>query len=275
MESPTYITKSGIAVYSTGEAGTPIVVIPGGPGASSKLYRRYLIELASKRKLIFWDYRGTGRSKEIGSHGFNEDHKDLLEVIDSLSTDKISLLAHSYGGVHALKFASEKPTIVQDLILVSTSPSFIDSSRTAQSLKRKNIGEKDFTTMASTFGKIAKANYPKEMADTLSAIEAKNQLLNPSPQSIKEFVDDSELNYRSVRETAGWVELNSRVSLPKITARTLVLASEQDIVVPPRYSQEISSTIPNAQLIMFQQSRHWSFWEENKTFITIVSDFLR
>jgi len=54
-------TPNGIAIYKIGK-GEPILIIPGGPGVSSKLYRGYLAPLSAKWTLIFWDYRGTGKS---------------------------------------------------------------------------------------------------------------------------------------------------------------------------------------------------------------------
>ena len=90
IDEPSYFTLFGIAVYKTGE-GDPLVVILGGPGALSRLYRRYLSPLSAKRTLIFWDYRGTGRSKKLQPYGFGQDHRDLEEVIQSLHALKISI----------------------------------------------------------------------------------------------------------------------------------------------------------------------------------------
>ena len=122
-------TKSGLAVYMIGIGKIPLIVIPGGPGASSKLYRRYLGPLGERHRLVFWDYRGTGNSKPTTAFGFAHDHADLKEVIQSLNAPRVSLLAHSYGGVHAVKLASENTHLIDKLILVSTSPHFLSSAK--------------------------------------------------------------------------------------------------------------------------------------------------
>src|SRR4051794_22884344 len=61
-------TKSGLQVYEIGN-GFPLIILPGGPGFSSLVYRQQLQSLATHSKLIFWDYRGTGLSDGFKDFG--------------------------------------------------------------------------------------------------------------------------------------------------------------------------------------------------------------
>lgn len=136
LNKPTHYTSGGIAIWRVG-TGAPLLVIAGGPAASSQLYRKYLAALAQRRQLIFFDYRGTGNSRDPGVYGFDEDQADLISVIKTMKLQQFSILAHSYGGLHAIKFAAENPDRIQKLILViSCSDDIIVRSRFTRQLAR-------------------------------------------------------------------------------------------------------------------------------------------
>src|SRR5690242_14701863 len=45
--------------------GEPLMLVPGGPGASHDYSLPYLLPLARRHKLIFIDERGSGRSQKL------------------------------------------------------------------------------------------------------------------------------------------------------------------------------------------------------------------
>ena len=80
-----------IAIRELG-AGTPIVVLPGGPAACGAIYLDSLKALAHSNRLIFWDYRGCGRSDQEGPYSIQSDLADLQTVIDKLNLVRPILL---------------------------------------------------------------------------------------------------------------------------------------------------------------------------------------
>lgn len=264
----------GLAIYQIGE-GDPILVIPGGPGISSKLYRKYLRPLGMGKRLIFWDYRGTGSSPASvdTSFSFEKDHADMITVIKTLGLKKFSIFAHSYGGLHAIKYAAENPGTVASLILVSTTVQFSKSSPIAFKNKQSNLSQAEFARWMALAEAISTTLNPQKALE-LSRIEAKNQLLDPTPNRAEEFAVDSEMNYRVVIGNQNWVPLDLTNVLPSIRARTLVFSSKKDIVVPTEFSKKIATAVPGARLVLFDHSRHFLFWEEQLKFVDSARSFL-
>jgi proline iminopeptidase len=266
--------ETGISIYEVGE-GEPILVIPGGPGVSSKLYRKYLNPLTANGKLIFWDYRGTGLSLSLPNttYTFENDHADMIAVIQALGLKRFSIFAHSYGGLHAVSYASKNPHAVSKLILASTTTQFAQSSQIAFKNRQQNLSVSEFESWMSLAEKIS-TTFDAQVALELNRIEAKNQLLNPTPEKIEEFAIDSEMNYKVVIENQNWVNLDLTEELRSIRAKTLVCSSEKDIVVPTSFTKKIADTISNARLVLFNQSRHFIFLEEQTKFIEHAKSFL-
>jgi len=273
MDTPTAFTRNGIAIYEIG-TGAPLVVITGGPGASSQLYRKYLAPLADKRRLIFWDYRATGQSKDPKKFSFDDDHQDFLDVVQALKLERFSILAHSYGGVHAIKYASAHPDRVAELVLVSTSANFQKSSVVRREKKKANMSASDSKRMQELWVDLQDPKRSRDVEREISMIEAKNQLRNPTEAQRREFAEESGLNYEAVMKTDGWVELDQESVLGKIKAKTFVIFSENDMIVPSTFSARIAELVPSAKTAQFSKSSHWIFWEEQKDFIDSVRKFL-
>jgi pimeloyl-ACP methyl ester carboxylesterase len=274
MKSPTQYTPSGIAIYGTGGSNV-LIVLPGGPGMSSDLYRQKLTGFVQGPNIVFWDYRGTGKSKVSGKFGFSHDYKDLIDVIEHLKPRNISFLAHSYGGLLAIKYAVEHPKKLKKLIMVSTAASFKDAQLDAAQNIKKNLGVKGIKKYMRLF-KIVTAPGRQEKAEgELRKIEAKNQLDNPSPEACSEFALHSDINYDTVVKHQDWIKINMTNRLTHVRAKTLVVASIKDIIVPIKYTRVLADNIPDANLVKFSRSGHWLFWEEKKKFRRVVTKFLR
>jgi proline iminopeptidase len=62
--------------------------------------------------------------------------------------------------------------------------------------------------------------------------------------------------------------------LPGVTAPTLVCSGRHDWVTPVVECERVAELIPNAELVMFEQSGHMPFIEEQDKFVEVVRDFL-
>lgn len=265
-------SKSGITTYTIGQ-GPMLLVLGGGPGVSSQLYQHHLRPLAKERTLVFFDYRGTGRSRGGPPSSFKNDHLDLLEVISQLATEKVGILAHSYGGIHALKYAAAHPHRVTDLILISTATAFSQVGKDARMAKAKRLGESKMAEQAALFGALFQAPDNVAIAQKVSRIEAYNQFLSPTTQQISLFVGAG-INYKVAMENQDWVGLDFTSLLSQIKARTLVVFSTKDIIVAPKYSRALARGIPHAKRLELSRSGHWCFIEEPEAFFSTVGRFL-
>ena len=65
-----------------------------------------------------------------------------------------------------------------------------------------------------------------------------------------------------------------RPKLPKIKIPTLVVAGRHDWVTPVSESELIAEAIPNSELVVFEESGHMPFIEEQTGFVDTVKRFV-
>jgi 3-oxoadipate enol-lactonase len=69
-------------------------------------------------------------------------------------------------------------------------------------------------------------------------------------------------------------DLDYTAQLPRIAAKTLVIAGEKDVGTPPAMSEEIVKRIPDARLAIIPGAAHLSAVEKPREFGALVLEFL-
>jgi proline iminopeptidase len=102
-------------------AGTPVVLLHGGPGVCS-YYLKPLLALSTDRPVIIYDQLGCGKSdRPTDTTLFTVDRyvRELQALRDSLGLREIHLLGHSWGAMLAQAYMGTNPAGVKSLILSS------------------------------------------------------------------------------------------------------------------------------------------------------------
>lgn len=124
---PNFITSSGIRLnYDVQGKGRPIIFLHGW-GMSSRVWREQVNEFSNRYRTVTMDFRGHGSSEPSDDYSFEALASDVKEVIDGLSLGPVSLLGWSMGGSVAILTANKYPEVVDNLVLVSTTPKFVAS----------------------------------------------------------------------------------------------------------------------------------------------------
>jgi aminoacrylate hydrolase len=89
-------------------------------------------------------------------------------------------------------------------------------------------------------------------------------LANPFPQPV----------YALAHQTAACAEHDARSRIGGIKAPTLVLAAEEDILMPPALAEELAAGIPGARLEILESGAHDFREEIQERFNQAVLDFL-
>src|SRR5262245_25803994 len=92
--------------------GPPVLVLHGGPAAHHDYMLPAFATLADEFRLIFYDQRGGGRSREQApevSFDWERNVDDVGHVLDALGLAKADLVAYSFGGLWAMLFAARHP----------------------------------------------------------------------------------------------------------------------------------------------------------------------
>jgi pimeloyl-ACP methyl ester carboxylesterase len=91
-----------------------------------------------------------------------------------------------------------------------------------------------------------------------------NALANPFPMSLTGFERQCD-----AVQTHDALDRVAAIRCP-----TLVSVADQDILVPPRFSRELTARIPGARFRSLEGAGHGSFWECPDLFNAICLDFL-
>jgi len=120
-DSSGYVAANGVNYwFEIHGKGEPLVLLHGGM-MSTQTFGPMLATLAKHRRVIGIDLLGHGRTAlgdrkkidpvEIG--------RDLAVVVQQLGLRQVDAMGYSLGGMVALQFASQNPTLVRKLVLVS------------------------------------------------------------------------------------------------------------------------------------------------------------
>lgn len=106
--------------------GPPAVVLHGGPGADFEYLLPGFDALAVKSTLIYYDQRGGGRSpvpRDVPVD-WREQVADLEALRETWELEQLTLLGYSWGGLLAMLYATEYPSRVARLGLISPAPAW-------------------------------------------------------------------------------------------------------------------------------------------------------
>ncbi len=231
----------------------------------SPLYRR----LASQYRFIRYDTRGTGLSDwQVPEISFDTFLQDLDTVIDHFALERVSLLGISQGAAVAIAYAARHPERVDSLVLLGSyalgrrqrrSPDEEDKGDLFLSLMRQGWGRPN-----SPFLKAFSSIYIPDGTDEQVRWYAELQNITTSPE-----------NAVRIRQACDTIDVSA--DLARVRARTLVLHSRNDNIVPIDHGRSVAAGISGAQFVVLDTANHTALPGEPAwtTFVERLEAFLR
>jgi proline iminopeptidase len=259
--------------------GYPLLVLHGGPGLDHHMFGDYLDPLGEGLRLIFVDQRSQGRSDPAPPETWSigQMAADVGALAEALQLDRFAVLGHSYGALVALQHAVDFPGEAAETIVSSGFPSakylaHVDAQLASfqpERLRDQVTASWEREKTAATREQVAALLHdqmPFHFADPLdprlAEYERRSDGLVPSPDVLRHFAN---LEY-------GGIEVEAR--LGRVTQPALVLAGAHDRVAPLAAAQAIAEGVNHGELVVFEQSGHMTFVEENERYLDIVAGFL-
>jgi proline iminopeptidase len=252
-----------------------MIMVNGGPGFD----HNYVLcsdawdVLAKRRRVVFYDQRGNGRSGALAKEQtctVADQIADLDALRAELHAAQIDLLGHSWGGYLVMAYAARHPERVAHLIIAdSASPKWTDTDFIFKQIFPEGTDRQGVLDFADALGDSAAA--AKSMNEYLG-------MLFVSAEKRDDFLSRAaDYHYtRSVNETLN-NELNRLdmwPALPLFKMPTLVLTGRYDINVAPSTAWKIHKAIPNSRWEVFEKSGHLPYFEEPEKFVQVVEGFL-
>ena len=94
--------------YGTAKTST-LLVLHGGPGAHHDYLLPQFLRLADRHRLVFYDQRGGGRSRETGPGDvtWQQHVQDMAHVVREKHLEPLTIVGYSWGAVLALLYTIE------------------------------------------------------------------------------------------------------------------------------------------------------------------------
>lgn len=246
------------------ESADPLLMVC----ATSLSYRSWgpLAEaLAESFRLIRYDHRGIGSSERgHGSIWMASLAADAAALLDALQVQRAHVLGWSLGSAVAQELALAYPNRMGALVLWSTWAATDVYQYALMTALRYPWATGDVTT-AITAGSIAFSPEFLNSSEFWPMMRRRRPVQPQTKGQIRATVQQWDANL--AHDTADRLE--------NVTAPTLVVAGEQDVITPPRLGQAVAELIPGARLKLFTGpgSSHALGLERAAEFIPLVIDF--
>lgn len=242
-----------------GRGGAPALVLANSLGTRQHLWSRQLPELAERFRVLTYDHPGHGSSElpaepctvDAFAHG-------LLELLDALALERVSLCGTSLGGMVGIALALEAPERVERLVLSCTSA---------------YLGPPDGWAERA---RIVRADGMEAIADSVVVRWFTPELPREEPETVARFramlvATPPEGYARCCEALAAW---DARERISAISVPTLVIAGAEDPATPVEHAELLASRIPGARLHVLEHAAHLANVERAEKFTEAVLDHL-
>lgn len=255
---------STVAVQEFGD-GEPLLVV-NGTSQSLGFWTEMAQVWAGSHRVVTYDLRGMGGSaRGTGDMSVASLAQDALGLLDALGIEKAHVLGYSLGSAVAQELVLAAPERVSSLVLYCTwgrTDGFQRAMMTGLAYPWRH-GD-----LAGGLGVLGVAFSPQllDSPEFGGLIEQLLPLFPSTPEQIATTAEqwDADLAHDTLDR------------LGSITAPTLVVAGEQDLLTPPWHGRQVADAIPGARLELFTGpgSSHALGVERAEEFVPLVAGFL-
>jgi proline iminopeptidase len=279
------ISDTRLWVDERGDQGAfPLLVFHGGPGLDHTMFADYLDPLAEDQRcrLILVDERACGRSDRAANPRtwtLRQMAQDVSDLAAALGIrDGYATLGHSYGAFVVLQHAVDHPGEPRGTIVssgIAAARWLEEVGRQLEAFEPAELREQ----VTSSWARETEVRTEDE-ASALMQDQMPFHFKDPEGPALKEYLrrTDGLARYAPdvIRHFAsqdyGGIDVEDR--LAEVTHPVLVLAGRHDRACVVGASLDMAPRLPRAELVIFEDSAHMTFAEEQDKYLASVRVFL-
>lgn len=243
-------------LYGSGE---PLLLIHG-LGSSSRDWEPQVTRFSEDFRVIAMDLRGHGRSsKPPGPYSIQLFADDTARALTKLQLTPAHIVGISLGGMVAFQFALDFPALVKKLVIVNSVPELVP----------RGMGDLlDYWKRLIIIRLMGMEKMGRVLAEQFFTLPDQEPL---KEIFIRRWAENHKPSYRAALKAAyGW---SVRDRLGDIQAVTLILGADGDYF-PTSAKEAYTALIPDARLVVVENTKHALPAEKPAEFNQIVLDFL-
>lgn len=262
-------THDGL-VYEVSGTGPTVVVLHGGLGLDHHYLDPMIESWTEFARVVWYDHRGNGRS-ETPADWSAVTLETLADDVDSIrrsvGADRFFLYGHSYGGFVALGYALRYAARLDGLILANTAahlghPPNIPPDAPASAVE----------AFTSIFGGPMESDEQWAQAWTAAFPLYAPEL---DARSADRATENTVYRADAWNRGAGLLsDYDLSGDLARIETPTLLLSGAKDFITGMAAHQEMHASIPNSELVVFEDAGHFPFLSDPAGYQAAVRDWL-
>jgi len=222
--------------------------------------------LARNREVILFNNAGVASSSGNAPASFQEMGANAIAFIKALGLIKVDALGFSIGGMVAQEITAQAPELVRRLILVGTGPRGADMSTS----KSAEIFAGAYDPPEHLWLAVHFSPSPSSRAAGLAFLKRKLLRQDRDPEvSAEAAAAQREAIGKYIAPAEGVLAYLKDIHQP-----TLIVQGSNDVIIPTVNSYILQQSLPNAQLILYPDANHGSFYQYPELFVSEADQFL-
>jgi len=279
------VADTKLYVEERGEPSAfPLLVFHGGPGLDHTWFGDYLDPLTERGsyRLVLVDERACGRSDRTAPREtwtLERMAQDVSDLAASLGVrDRYATLGHSYGAFLVLQHAVDHPGEPRGTIVSAG----IAAARWLEEVNRQLAAFEPAELREQVTSSWARETEVRTEDEASALIE--DQLpfhfREPRGAALREYLRRTaglaryapDVIRHFAAQDYGGIDVERR--LGEVTHPVLVVAGRHDRTCAPGASEDMARRLPDAELVVFENSAHMMFAEEQDRYLATVRRFL-
>jgi aminoacrylate hydrolase len=236
----------GIHWEEHGQTDGPPILLSSGLGGSGSYWQPNLAALGTRHRVITYDHRGTGRSdRDVpGDLTVEAMAADVIALMNAIGLETCTFIGHALGGHIGLALALSAPERLDRLVVINGWAKL--DPHTARCFDTRLALLNDSGVRAYLHAQPLFLYPPQWISDHHDRLQDEEEAMLahfPGVEMIQ-------------RRVAAVRRFNIAGRLDDIHVPTLLVASDDDMLVPPSASEKLAAGIPGAQLARMAAGAH-------------------
>jgi proline iminopeptidase len=266
-------------VLERGDGPLPLFVLHGGPGCDHTMFGHHLDGLGALCRLLFVDQRSQGRSDPAppDTWTLEEMAADVERLARALELEHYAVLGHSFGAFVALQHAVDFAGRPAASIISAGVPaaSYLESvQQNLEAFEPADLREQ----VTNSWARESEARTQQDCLSLLSDQlpfhfrDPRDPRIDTMRAGLGEGVYAPDVLRAAATAEYGAIDVQDR--LGSVSHPVMVLAGRHDRTCSLTAAQAIADGVPDAELVVFEDSAHMTFIEEEGKYVAAVGDFI-
>ncbi len=261
------VEVNGIEIYYEEHGSGPPLVLIGGLGADTYLWSSQVPAFSERFRVVVFDNRGSGESdKPDEPYSIPMFVADTVGLMEALGIERAHVMGASLGGLIAQDLVLTHPEMVDMLVLVCTTSNGPRSVRPS------------LWKLIPMLFLLRRSGDPAADTRRAFSIFAHPRWLESNPDEVERYVAwrvaHPQPRYAFKRQRGAIKGYHREDRLGTITAPTLIVHGDSDRVSPAANARILGELIPNAEVVILEDSGHACSFDQRDRFNQAVLGFL-